>query len=114
MKREYLDEFNSIFGSELKETNQNYTMLLKIFHDFIEMSFRTTPLYNSILTKLADIEEELQDNLTPQGKELFKKWETYKDELSNYESEQSYIFGYCLDKQLSIEKHNHNAKGVVK
>ena len=107
MEQEYLDEFNSIFGTKLEERKKDYTMLLQIFHDYIEQSFRTTELHNKILTKIVDIEDELQDNLTDQGKELFKKWETYRDELQNYETEESFIFGYYLDKQLNIEKNKY-------
>ncbi len=104
MEQEYLDEFNSIFGTKLEERKKDYTMLLQLFHDYIEQSFRTTELHDKILSKIVDIEDELQDNLTDQGKELFKKWETYRDELQNYEAEESFIFGYCLNKQLQLEQ----------
>ena len=107
MKIKFLDEFNSIFGTQLKENENKYKILLQLYHDFIEQSFKTNKLYDSIISKLVDIEDELQNNLTDEGKELFNKWELYRDELSNYESEQSFIYGYCLDKELNIEKHNH-------
>lgn len=107
MKREYLDEFNAIFGTKLKESNKDYAMLIQLFHDYIEQSFRTTDLYNSIINKIVEIEDDLKANLTEEGKELFKKWETYRDELSTYEAEQSFIFGYCLNKELDIEKNNY-------
>ena len=104
MEQEYLDEFNAIFGTKLEERKKDYTMLLQIFHDYIEQSFRTTELHDKILSKIVDIEDELQNNLTDQGKELFKKWETYRDELQNYEAEESFIFGYSLNKQLQLEQ----------
>ena len=104
MEQEYLDEFNSIFGTKLEERKKDYTMLLQLFHDYIEQSFRTTELHDKILSKIVDIEDQLQENLTDQGKELFKKWETYRDELQNYETEESFIFGYCLNKQLKLEQ----------
>lgn len=104
MEQEYLDEFNSIFGTKLEERKKDYTMLLQLFHDYIEQSFRTTELHDKILSKIVDIEDQLQENLTDQGKELFKKWETYRDELQNYETEESFIFGYCLNKQLQLEQ----------
>lgn len=107
MEMKFLDEFNSIFGTQLKESNQKYTMLIQLVHDFVEQSIRNDELYKSIISKIVDIEDELQNNLTDEGKEIFKKWELYRDELSNYESEQSFIFGYCLDKELNVEKHNH-------
>ena len=104
MEQEYLDEFNSIFGTKLEESKKDYAMLMQIFHRYIEQSLRKTDLHNSIIDKIVEIEEKLQDNLTDEGKELFKKWEIYRDELTNFESERSFIFGYCLDKQLQLEK----------
>lgn len=108
MENRFVNEFNSIFGTQLKQTKQGYEMLMYMFHEFIEQELKPTELYNSIISKIVDIEDQLQDNLTEDGKELFKKWETYRDELQNYESEQSFIFGFCLDKQLSLEKHHRN------
>ena len=115
MEMKFLDEFNSIFRTQLKENENKYKMLLQLYHDFIEQSLKTNKLYDSIITKLVDIEDELQNDLTDEGKELFKKWELYRDELSNYESEQSFIYGYCMDKQLQLEKKNINdTKEVLK
>lgn len=108
IRNEFLEEFNSIFGTQLKQSKQEHTMLMQLFHEFIEQSFQMNELYHSIIDKIVEIEDELQDNLTDEGKELFKKWETYRDELSNFESEQSFIYGYCLDKQLNIEKHHQS------
>lgn len=111
IRNEFLEEFNSIFGTQLKQSKQEHTMLMQLFHEFIEQSFQMNELYHSIIDKIVEIEDELQDNLTDEGKELFKKWETYRDELSNFESEQSFIYGYCLDKQLNIEKHTLSKLG---
>lgn len=110
MEMNFLEEFNSIFSTQLKENEDKYKMLLQLFHDFIEQSFKTSDLYHSIMSKIVDIEDELQNNLTKEGKEIFKKWELYRDELSNYESEQSFVYGYCLDKEISIEKVNFQSK----
>ena len=111
MEREYLKEFNTIFGTKLKESKKEYTMLMQLFHDFIEQSYRTTELYDSIVEKIVEIEDQLQENLTEEGKELFKKWELYRDELQNYEAEQSFIFGYCLNTQLRQEENTYTNGG---
>ena len=34
MEMKFLDEFNSIFGTQLKESNQKYTMLIQLVHDY--------------------------------------------------------------------------------
>ncbi len=114
MDIKFLDEFNSVFGTKLKESKQDYKLLMQLFHDYIQQSFKTSELYDSIISKIVDIEDELQNNLTKQGKELFKKWETYRDELSNYEAEQSFIYGYCMNKQLETEKKNYKCGSVKK
>ena len=107
MENKFLNEFNSIFGTQLKQSKQEYTMLMQLYHDFIEQSYKTNELYDSIMSKIVEIEDQLQENLTEDGKQLFQKWETYRDELSNYEAEQSFIYGFCLDKQLTQEKQNN-------
>lgn len=115
MDNKFLNEFNSIFGTQLKESNKKYTMLIQLVHDFVEQSIRNDELYNSIISKIVEIEDSLQENLTEEGKELFNKWEFYRDELSNYESEQSFIYGYCFDKELQLEKENFKeTKEVLK
>ena len=96
-----------IFGTQLKQSKQEYTMLIQLYHDFIEQSFRTNKLYDSIMNKIVEIEDQLQEHLTEDGKQLFQKWETYRDELSNYEAEQCFIYGYSLDKELTQEKQNN-------
>ncbi len=106
MRNEFMQEFNSNFGTQLKQNNEQYTMLIQLFHDFIVQSFQTSDLYKSIMNKILETEDDIQEVLTDEGKQLFKRWETYRDELSNFEAEQSFIYGYCFAKQLDIEKQN--------
>ncbi len=90
----------------LKDEIKDFPTLIRLFHDHIEQTFKVCKLHNLILGKIVNIEDELQENLTPRGKELFEKWELYRDELENFTAEQSFIYGYCLDKELCIEKNS--------
>ncbi len=101
-----LENFDEEFGSMLKNEIKDFPTLITIFHDYLEDTFKTGKLHNLILDKILEIEDELQEHLTPKGKELFEKWELYRDELENFTAEQSFIYGYCLDKELSTEKNS--------
>lgn len=104
MENKFLNEFNSIFGTQLKQSKQEYTMLMQLYHDFIEQSYKTNELYDSIMSKIVEIEDQLQENLTEDGKQLFQKWETYRDELSNYEAEQSFIYRFLFRQAINTRK----------
>ena len=106
----FTKQFNKEFGSKIKISNKDIPLLLNMFYEYIELSFKTSDVYTEILDKIVELEEQLKNTLTDEQQDLFDKWDTYKDELNQYTSERSFIYGYCLDKELSIEKTTNISK----
>ena len=93
----FVNQFNDEFGS-------------KIEFEYIVQTFKENKVYKEIMEKLLEIEDKLKNNLTEEQEKLFDKWETYKDELTNYISEQSFVYGFCCDKQFNLEKDLYKNK----
>lgn len=106
----YVKQFNKEFESELKGNKEITPTLLRMYHDYIEQTFKSNNLYDKVLGKIIETEEELGQTLTDKQKDFFDKWETYRDEMENLTAEQSFIYGYCLDKELSLEKQRIKSK----
>ena len=106
----FTKQFNKEFGSKIEISNKNIPLLLNMFNEYIEQNFKTSDLYNEILGRIVELEEQLKETLTDEQQDLFDKWDIYKDELNQYTSEKSFIYGYCLDKELCIEKGSNNSK----
>lgn len=109
-KLTYVKQFNKEFESELKGNKEITPTLLRMYHDYIEQTLKINDLYDKVLDKIVETEEELGQTLTDGQKDLFDKWEAYRDEMENLTAEQSFIYGYCLDKELSLEKQRVKIK----
>ena len=105
---EYIEQFDEEFGSMLKDNIKNAPLLVNIFREYIEQNYKTSKYYKIILHRIVEIEDELYATLTDKQKELFKKWQTYKDCMNDNTIEQSFIYGYCFNKELEIEKSKYN------
>lgn len=104
----FIKQFNKEFGTKIKISNKDIPLLLNMFYEYIEQTFKTSDVYNEILNKIVDLEEQLKNTLTDEQQDLFDKWDTYKGELNQYVSENSFIYGVCLDKEYAIEKGARN------
>lgn len=88
----FVADFNKEFGTQLQLEQKDISLLMRIYHDYIEESFKPGSLHNHILDKILEIEDALCDSLLKEQKVLFDKWETYRDELDNYNREQSFLY----------------------
>ena len=104
---QFINDFDTEFGSMLKDSIKDTPLLVTMFREFIEQTYKTSKYYKIILHKVADLSDELYASFTDEQKKLFEKWQIYKDNLEDDTIVQSFIYGYCLDKQLTIEKSNH-------
>ena len=104
----FTKQFNQEFGSKIEISNKNIPLLLNMFNEYIEQTFKTSDLYNEILGRIVELEEQLKETLTDEQQDLFDKWDIYKDELNQYTSEKSFIYGVCCDKEYTIEKRAKN------
>ena len=99
-----IKQFDKYFGSGLTDRLKETPVILDLFHNYIEQTYRTNKLYQKALNKILEIEDELNNSFSDKQKKLINKWEYYKDKLNNYISENAFIYGYCLDKELYNEK----------
>ena len=106
----FVEQFNKEFGSKIKIDLKDTPLIFNIFNEYIEQTFKTSDLYLEIINKILEIEDEFKNSLTEEQEKLFDKWETYKDEIASYMSKRSFIYGFCCDKQLNIEKNAMNNK----
>ena len=104
----FTKQFNKEFGSKIEISNKNIPLLLNMFNEYIEQTFKTSDLYNEILGRIVELEEQLKNTLTDEQQDLFDKWDIYKEELNQYTSEKSFIYGVCCDKEYTIEKRAKN------
>ena len=104
----FTKQFNQEFGSKIEISNKNIPLLLNMFNEYIEQTFKTSDLYNEILGRIVELEEQLKETLTDEQQDLFDKWDIYKEELNQYTSERSFIYGVCLNKEYTIEKRARN------
>ncbi len=105
---EILEHFKDEFGGRLEEEKKNFSTMMNLYHEHIEQTFKMTEIHKLILNKIVEIENEFVGSLNDRQRELFNKWELYRDEIENYENEQSFIYGYCMDKELNLEKDSYN------
>lgn len=104
---EFIEQFDKSFNTKLKDKTNETTLLIDLFHNYIGQEFKKSDLYDEIINKILSIEDGLLSSFSSKQKELFEKWESCRDELENYTAEQSFIYGYCLDKELKLEKENN-------
>ncbi len=109
-KLTYVKQFNQEFESELKGNKEITPTLLRMYHDYIEETFKRNEFYDKVLDKIVETEEKMGKTFTDEQKDLFDKWEAYRDEMENLTAEQSFIYGFCLDKELSLEKQKIKTK----
>ena len=106
----FVEQFNREFGSKIKIDLKDTPLIFNIFNEYIEQTFKTSDIYLEIVNKIVEIEDEFRDSLTEEQEKLFDKWDNYKDEIASYISNRSFIYGFCCDKQLNIEKNAMNNK----
>ena len=106
----FVNQFNDEFGSKIEFESKETKLIRNIFNEYIVQTFKENKVYKEIMEKLLEIEDKLKNNLTEEQEKLFDKWETYKDELTNYISEQSFVYGFCCDKQFNLEKDLYKNK----
>lgn len=101
---EFVEQFDNSFNTKLKDKISNTTLLIDLLHNYIGQEFKKSDLYDEIINKIISVEDKLLGTLNPKQKELFEKWESCRDELENYTAEQSFIYGYCFNKEINLEK----------
>lgn len=103
--KELLGYFDEELESKIKEEESFIPVLNRLFYDYIQEHFKTTKIEKIISNKMLSIQKKLEDSFTQEQKDLFKKYDYYRDDLDCYSAKQGFVYGFCLDKQLKSEKN---------
>ncbi len=104
---EYIEQFDEEFGSMLKDNIKNTPLLVNIFREYIEQNYKMSKYYQMMLHKIVEIEDDFCKSFTSKQKQLFKKWETYRNGMEDDAVLEAFIYGYCLNKELDLEKNKY-------
>lgn len=110
MKEEenYIETLHNIYDEEFKNKEKSIEddsrLLRKLFNEYVQYGLKKNKCYDEILDKLVILEEKFINTLNTEQKEMLDELEEYKWKLNSYESEQAFIHGFCMDKELIIEK----------
>ena len=102
--KEVLGYFDEELESKIKEEGDFTSVLTKLFYDYIQEHFKTTEIETVISNKMLSVQKQLEDSFTKEQKDLFKKYDYYRDELDCYSAKQGFVYGFCLDRQLKTEQ----------
>ena len=105
---DFVKLFDDSFDTKQKENIGNYNVLIDMFRNYISQEFKRNNFYEKIIDDLDSIEDKLRGSFTKEQKSLLEKWEEVRDKQENYTIEQSFIYGYCFDKEINLEKQNYN------
>ena len=57
----FTKQFNKEFKTKIKISNKDIRLLLNMFQEYIELTFKVSPVYNEILDKIVQLEEKLKN-----------------------------------------------------
>lgn len=104
---EYIEQFDAEFGSMLKDKIKDAPLLVNIFREYIEQNYKMSKYYQMMLHKIVEIEDDFCKSFTSKQKQLFKKWETYRNGMEDDAVLEAFIYGYCLNQELDLEKNKY-------
>ena len=71
----FTKQFNKEFGSKIKISNKNIPLLLNMFNEYIEQTFKTSDVYKEILDKIEKKLDKTIQNI---------EWICYNAERKSY------------------------------
>lgn len=101
---EILGFFNEEFDKKLDEEKDFIPILTDVFYNFILNKFKTTEIESEISKTMLQVQDELEKTLTKEQKDLFRRYDSIRDELDSYSAKHGFVYGFCFDKQLNTEK----------
>lgn len=97
---EYIDDFRKSFKT-LQDEKVNTNFLKELYYEFIIHTFRQSKSEQFIISKLADLEEELIKTFNGKQKEQLKNYDYLHNELAEIQGFTSFIYGFCMAKELN-------------
>ena len=103
---EYVKEFKKTFNT-IQEEKVNINLLKELYYEFLINTFRQSKSEQFIISKLADLEEDLTKSFNEKQKEQLKIYDYLHNELAETQSFTSFIYGFCMANELNMSSNNY-------
>ncbi len=103
---EYVEDFKKAFNA-IQEEKVNTNLLKELYYEFLINTFRQSKSEQFIISKLADLEEDLIKSFSEKQKEQLKIYDYLHNELAETQNFTSFIYGYCMANELNMSSNNY-------
>ena len=97
---EYIEDFRETFNT-IQDNNLNTNFLKELYYEFVIHTFKQSKSEQFIISKLADLEEDLIKTFNEKQKEQLKIYDYLNNEMSAIQGFTSFVYGFCIAKQLN-------------
>lgn len=109
---EYVEDFKKAFNA-IQEEKVNTNLLKELYYEFLINSFRQSKSEQFIISKLADLEEDLIKSFSEKQKEQLKIYDYLHNELAETQNFTSFIYGYCMANELNMSSNNYTTNDKI-
>ena len=103
---EYIEDFRETFNT-IQDNNLNTNFLKELYYEFVIHTFKQSKSEQFIISKLADLEEELIKTFNGKQKEQLKIYDYLHNELAEIQGFTSFIYGFCMSNELNLSSNNY-------
>lgn len=102
---EYIEDFRKSFKiAQDEKVNTNF--LKELYYEFLIHTFKQSKSEQFIISKLADLEEELIKTFNGKQKGQLKIYDYLHNEMSEIQGFTSFIYGFCVANELNKTTDN--------
>ena len=109
---EYVEDFKKAFNA-IQEEKVNTNLLKELYYEFLINSFRQSKSEQFIISKLADLEEDLIKSFSEKQKEQLKIYDYLHNELAETQNFTSFIYGFCMANELNMSSNNYATNNKI-
>ena len=109
---EYVEDFKKAFNA-IQEEKVNTNLLKELYYEFLINSFRQSKSEQFIISKLADLEEDLIKSFSEKQKEQLKIYDYLHNELAEIQGFTSFIYGFCMANELNMSSNNYATNNKI-
>ena len=115
----YLKNLDEEFESHTENRIRETPLLIALFRKFTQEIYQPSKIYKKSIKIKHLINDELDNNLNNEQKDLLEQWRYCEDRISEDITEQAFIYGYAIASQLRYEAikqypHSKNSKFKMK
>ena len=109
---EYVEDFKKAFNA-IQEEKVNTNLLKELYYEFLINTFRQSKSEQFIISKLADLEEDLTKSFSEKQKEQLKIYDYLHNELAETQNFTSFIYGFCMANELNMSSNNYATNNKI-